>query len=85
MGIHKWDLLNWIFDTEVTAWDYATDFNIPILTAKMRLLRAFNYGWLYRRKEGKAYIYSLSQKAWNFYQQYGSFNEHPYYGHQRKK
>ncbi len=80
MNIHKWQLLHYIFDNEVTAWEYATAFDIAIHTARVRMLRANLWGWLYRRKDGGIYFYSLSQKAWEFYEKFGSFTEHPYYG-----
>ena len=79
MGKHKWDLLYYIFDTEVNSFDVAVDFHVTPNVASIRLLRAFNQGWLQRRKFEGIYYYRLSRKAWDFWYKFGTFTQHQFY------
>lgn len=85
MGICKWELLEEIPGLEVNARIVAEWFGISMGAAQNRLKRAYDSGWLNRRKVEGAYYYSLSEKAWDFHYKYGSFINQPYYGYDPSK
>jgi len=84
--MRRFELLDFILGGYATAWEVADGFQISIYCARVRLKRAVDYGWLQRKKEmingQMVYAYFLTQKAWDFYDKYGSFLDgNPFYGH----
>jgi len=84
MNVVRWELLEFIMDTEVNDWDVAEAFQVSRHCAAVRLKRAFNWGWLKRKKMDGILTYSLTQKAWDFQAKFGSFINHKYYGYRKK-
>lgn len=80
MSVCKWEVLEEIFDGELNSREIAERFGVSIEAAQNRLRRAHKAGWLNRRKFEGVFYYSLSEKAWDFYDQHGSFIDHPWYG-----
>ena len=81
MSVNRWNLLNFILENEKADYiDIMEAFGIKRVTASVNLLRAHRWHWLNRRKIDGRYIYTLSGNAWNFYNEWGTFIHHPWYG-----
>ena len=79
MSLCKWIVMEEIFEAELNAREVAERLGISIQAAENRLRRTHKSGWLNRRKYEGIYYYSLSEKAWKFYDKYGSFIDQPWY------